>query len=77
MAPPWGGMSPYAVPQRFVAVLQAHDGTRLFCSDQFRDEWSSRLGHAETFLALHEALPVVQRHGGQVLSWQEASALAT
>jgi hypothetical protein len=65
-----------ALPQRFVAVLQVPDGTRLFCSDQFRDEWTSRLGYAETFLALHEALPVAQRHGGQVLSWQEACAVA-
>ncbi|MES2153934.1 MAG: hypothetical protein V4510_02250 [bacterium] len=61
---------------RYVAVVQVPDGSRLFCSDQYRDEWTSRLGYAETFRALYDALAVAQRHGGQVLLWREAHELS-
>ena len=62
--------------QRYVAVVQMQDGSRLFCSDQHRDEWTSRIGYAETFRALYEAIHVAQRHGGQALLWAEAHELA-
>lgn len=62
--------------QRYVAMVQAEDGSRLFCSDQHRDEWTSRIGYAETFRALYEAIAVASRHGGQALLWKEAHELA-
>lgn len=62
--------------RRYVAVVHMEDGSRLFCSDQYRDEWTGRLGHAETFRALYEAIAVAQRHGGQAIPWAEAHELA-
>jgi hypothetical protein len=67
---------PAEFPERYVAVLHAKDGSRLFCSDQHRDEWTSRVGYAEPFRALYDAIGVANRHGGQVLTWKEAHELA-
>lgn len=64
------------LPLRYVAALQVPGGARLFCSDRFRDEWTSRIGYAETFRALYEAMEVAGRHGGQALTWQEACEVA-
>lgn len=61
---------------RYVAVVQVRGGNRLFCSDQYRDEWTGKIGYAETFRALYEALDVARRHGGQALAWNEAHELA-
>lgn len=64
------------LPMRYVAAVQVPGGTRLFCSDRYRDEWTSRIGYAETYRALYDALAVAQRHGGQALTWQEAFEVA-
>lgn len=64
------------LPLRYVAVVQVPSGSRLFCSDQYRDEWTSRLGYAQTYRALYDALAVAQRHGGQAVSWAEAFEMA-
>ena len=61
---------------RYVAVLQVPGGSRLFCSDRQRDEWTSWVSHAESFGALYEAQQVAQRHGGQVLTWADAHKVA-
>lgn len=57
--------------ERYVAVIDMPGGDRLFCSDQYRDEWSWRFGYAETFRELHEAVKVAQRHGGRAMPWAE------
>jgi hypothetical protein len=67
-----GPMHAEPISIRYVAVLQVPGGARLFCSDRHRDEWTSRIGFAETYRALYEALEVASRHGGQALTWQEA-----
>lgn len=60
--------------ERYVAVLDVA-GSRLFCSDQHRDEWSGRFIFAETFRAVHEAAEVADRHGGRVMPWAEVHQL--
>lgn len=65
------------LPLRYVAVMQAPGGTRLFCSDRYRDEWTSKIGYAETFGALYEAIEVARRHDGQAMEWNAARELAT
>jgi len=67
---------PPSWPPRYVAVLQAPDGTRLFCCDSERDEWTGRFGLAKPFPSLHEALGAAGRHGGIALPWQEAFEMA-
>ncbi len=68
-------MEPEIAP-RYVAVVHVQDGSRRVCSDQYWDEWTSRIGYAETFRALYDAIAVAQRHGGQALLWTEAHELA-
>lgn len=64
------------LPTRYVAVVQVPGGSRLFCSDRHRDEWTGRIGYAETYRALYDALAVAHRHGGQALTWAEAFEVA-
>jgi len=61
--------------QRYVVVLDLPNGDRLFCSDQYRDEWSGSFGYADSFRALHEAEQVALRHGGRVAPWSDMHAL--
>ena len=65
-----------AFSDRYLAVIPVPGGGRLFCSDRYRDEWTGRIGYAEPFRALHEAIAVAERHGGIALSWRDAHELA-
>ena len=60
-------------PERYVAILDLPNARRMFCSDQYRQEWSFTFGFAELFLELHEAAKVADRHGGRVSTWAEAA----
>ena len=67
-------MTPSSLADRYVAIVEVPGGSRFFCSDQYRDEWTANFGYAETFRALYDAIQVAQRHGGHALPWREAYA---
>ncbi|MHB8634450.1 MAG: hypothetical protein ACYDBQ_10895 [Thermoplasmatota archaeon] len=66
-----------AMDARYVAVLQVGAGSRLFCTDHHRDEWSGSFRYAEPFRALHDAIAVANRHGGEAMLWSEAYDLCS
>lgn len=61
---------------RYVAVMQAADGGRLFCASRLTDEWTGYFWRCESYGHLHVAEEVARRHGGIALPWCEASELA-
>ncbi|MEA3190491.1 MAG: hypothetical protein QOD77_1073 [Thermoplasmata archaeon] len=47
-------------------------GTRLFCKDRGRDEWTDRFLDAEVIPTLHEATQAAARRHGEVEAWRDA-----
>ena len=68
------GQSGPGMDVRYFAIIDLPGGNRLFCSDQYRDEWSGRFAFAETFRELHHATQVAARHNGRTAPWAEMHA---